>query len=673
MKNLIITLALLGILLIQAPLSIHGHIDYVAAQPGLGGVEVNILPDSPLAEEGWGMSRNTLSDGSLTLELMAGVNHIVSISARGYQTVVLNTSAVSTGDTLNLNVTLDPLPLLEGYVKTADGQPVSGAIIKSSVDRAYSDLNGYFAIYVLPNETNIQVEPPIPDTSSIFFEAFNITGFLIERTVSNVIGREVNIALSGPVTSLNITLDYSSRVAGRVTFQNGSPVIDANVEAFPTSGNVDLIGFPPADVTDESGNYLLEINLVNGENYNISISITRPDLNSTLTFLNVESIVVTCPSPCNTPVNQDITIPNIVKVTGRVLSNNGRPVPNVALSFFEGNVFSTALTDSDGYFTLFLPTGATGNISVHNPDVFATVLHSFNINVGGGDLNLGDITIPQDLYYVSGVVDGYNQGDIFWAGTRLVLLTSIQLGFFNLTFSNTVALQSDGSFSTYVLTGFRDFLGNPIQATYSIMLANSYVGALTYPPINLGSIDSDLTNVVVSPNYPNNRFTLSIDVSASNNPVLGGPVYYRFIGDVGGESITLELWTEGATRFSLGSMFFRFQDVGGELTFFLSSVPGPISLNMRIPKLFMDSPLTVSFNHPDFIDFRPATLNIVDEGDHNRLEIEMSLVPSSGVVKVSSPNVIPEFPYPIVLTVLLLVSAIVVKRLRLMHHKLGIP
>jgi len=262
------------------------------------------------------------SSGQASVQLIPGVNHYVTASARGYAPKTVSIDSPSAGQNFNVNVELDPLPMVEGYITTPDGRPVAGAVIFSSVETAISDERGYYALYVSPNDTDISVMAPfqffVPGeiiNQSLGGDVRFITIFNYNIHNGNVVSKNVNLSITGPTTRLDVTLDWSARLTGTVTYQNGTPAANLRVSAFAT-GSTQIVGFP-SGYTGDDGRYVIERDLLNG-NYNISISMIRGS--SILSMPNVASVSITCAPPCSQPDTADLVIPNIVRITGQALS-----------------------------------------------------------------------------------------------------------------------------------------------------------------------------------------------------------------------------------------------------------------------------------------------------------------------------------------------------------------
>ncbi len=672
MNKVILSTVLAALLLIPI-LAIQPALDNEAlAQGGLGGVDISVYPyrmsENNFAE--YGIQRFSSSAGSASMELAPNVQHLVVVEARGYSPKILQVGPQQQGASVTLNVTLDPLPLVEGYVTLPDGTPLLGALVKSSVDQVYTDNYGYFAVYVNGSRDKLTVEPPIHPF--LFALAMGDMGglhiFFPDATTFEAIGKEVDVVTSGPRTFVNITLDYSLSLEGTVTYQDGSLARRVTVTLVDTGGGV-AVGFPPMDVTDDAGRYYISTNVRPGL-YNVSVTINNPYFNSTTNLMNIAQVNMNCQAPCNPPQRLDLTLPNLVKVDGRVVSANGRPVPMIRVLFSSTGVFATAFTGDDGRFTIFVPAGSHGNISLFYANNIFAPLAQFPLNVGSADTDIGDLTLQQNLYYVSGIVDGYDPNDIFWAGTILEMRVTIQLGFFNIGASYNVEINQDGTFSTFVLTGFTDFQGNPIPATYKLALKNSYVGALTDPPVDLGPVSNDISNFVVNPNYPSNRFTLTVEVSASGIPALPGPFQIQFAALIDGNYVPIQLWTDAASGFKVDGLFMRINDDGsGSLLITYETVPGQVSFSMRFGNNVMTPPFTVSYTNPDFIGPRPATVNFEDEGQTFKLDITLDNPTTNGGVFIDSPQVIPEMPTPIILLLVLAAAVALVRRVRPGLHR----
>jgi uncharacterized repeat protein (TIGR01451 family) len=175
-------------------------------------------------------------------------------------------------------------------------------------------------------------------------------------------------------------VDTGATVSGRVTGENGGPVIGAIVSAssFDTNGNKGGVG-----TTDSSGNYQIK-GLQAGE-YRISASSTGK---VTLYWSNVDSWSLASPVTVKKGENKagiDFMLRQGGSISGKVYDSSGQPISgiSVAATPTEGTSSLGATTDNNGEYTITnLPLTSyivTAGPSVNSPGVdknYATQYYS---------------------------------------------------------------------------------------------------------------------------------------------------------------------------------------------------------------------------------------------------------------------------------------------------------
>ncbi len=663
-------LVMLLILSLYAP-----YIERVYSQAGspVPGANVDIaLASDPSYELSTRVNRN----GELTLELYQGVNHTFTVRARGYLSKMGEIPAVNNAGPVQQVITLEPAALVEGYVKTPDGKPVVGAIVSSEIDSTFTDSNGYFAVYVEPGtNASISVNAP-PDYKALFGNFLNASAMglpsgykeilLFLPSVANefVISRTVYVLVNTQRVQVNVTLDFSARVAGTVTFQNGTPVANATVSIM-NPNMVGMGGFGFMAVTDQSGRYEVNKDLPNGLT-NVSVTVLGNGWSVHIQNV-IENFNVNCATPCTNPQNLDITIPNFVKVTGRLVDKAGRPLPNVFLvgALNNGSYFVRMKTDVNGNFEGYVPQGSQGNLTTFI-SLFLPPLVSIPINAGNNPINLGDVVVNANLFYVSGTVQGYDPNDLYWRGTSVEIDATISLGFQQFVVNFKGVLFENGSFRIPVYTNITvPFL--PIQPNiqFTLVLRNSYRAALLQPPIALPDINQDIANVNVQVNLQP-TYQLVLRIEANVQPPQPAQRTLRSSTEYNGRMLNMTVSADTyISSFFITLLIFNPR---GELYIYISTLPGTGEYTIEFPTEMLGEPYTLTYYSFETGNEEPLNAQISISNGMARITFTNPEGADTIMVKIMSTNVIPEFN-----GILLFISIALLAVAALFHRRTRFP
>ncbi|HIQ13123.1 MAG TPA: hypothetical protein EYH44_01890, partial [Thermoprotei archaeon] len=592
MKRLTSTLILILIIFPTLPIIMDSPEVYSQASTPLPAVGVTLSTSDRV---GYGVTGYTSLDGELSIQLYQGVPHQLEVKVMGYKPVVVDVAARNVAGPFPLNVTLEPLALVEGYVTTPDGQPVAGISVSTEYGLTFTDEDGYYAIYV-PTNTDVNVSigelTIYPDKLLELVEGIIIWEELFGEYVppdfldyipiirpytSNiyVVSNEVLINVDNPVTQVNITVEFSARIAGTVVFSSGG---------FIQKGVVSVSGDGWAAVgIIENGSYNVDNNLMNGL-ANVSISLYGD--NWVLTFNQSTQVNINCTLPCETPQNIDFTVPDIVQLSGRLVDRAGRPVANERLIgiFNEGSVLTIMLTDENGFFSGYMPANSNGNLTIL---VSSFPLLAIPVSSGTTPVNLGDVTIDANIYFITGSITGYDPNDLYWMGTGIAAEATPQLLPVSLTFPGEV--YDNGSFKVKVYSNIA-IQGFPIDMQFSLKLLSSYRAYLA-TPVNLGSITSDVANVNISVTVPP-TFELRVTVLADGEPPMPQPMKLTRIARYGDMTFNMSVFSDTYVNFA--SILFIYPD-GGELYILLFTIPGSGQYTIMIPSDLLVEPYTISY------------------------------------------------------------------------------
>ena len=671
MKQQFLTLILVAILLVPV-ITITPVNQASAQQDTVPGAEVSIRAGNP--DSDYEMALYTDDTGSISVDIVPIDNHFIRVDARGYMPV---TQMVAPNGTqpINLAIQLNPLPMVEGYVRTPDGGPVSGALVQSSIDSVFTDERGYYALYVLPNETTLTVMTPmanvLPLSVAFIMQRFQygdietIWPFNPNVHNDNVVSKRVNINVNGPVTNVDITLDWSARITGTVTFQNGTPVAGAGVSAFPTDSSSILM--IPLGSTDENGRYVLDNDVTSGR-FNLSVTIPIRNGSGSLHFPSIATIYINTSDPFNNSNNLDITIPEVVRITGRVLSSNGRPFENFMVMFMRNSYdppFWAAIdyTDSDGNFELLVPKGADGNVVVAAGTLITAYVASIPVTANA-NVDLGTINTNVGLYYVSGTVSPYDPNDPMFQGMEVVVETVLSLGFFQTTYEVVAPIEEDGSFTGYVLTGVTGPGDQQLQVSHRVRLQGGYIAGdgMRIPPQDLGTVNGDTSGVNINIPLPPDRARLTVTVTRSGDAQRAGSQVFVYRAVINGEDFFVTVRKEAGEYPLPGiGMVLAKRTNTGMLNLFMEPVAGSMTLNITIPKRLLAPPFAVSTVDPNTGAIEPTQFSTQDLGDSVSIMVTVS---GTVMLQIESPNVIPDLPAPILLVALVAGAVVATRVLR---------
>lgn len=263
----------------------------------------------------------------------------------------------------NLTVFMQPSAMASGHVSDEQGKPVSGIVVAvSSPHSTNYDITMDDGVFVLDTglktgSHDIYAFKPGIDITRLQNLLNNTEFGLLENKVpplfksdsSGYLSQVLTVQLEqGKLTTLNVQLESSHTISGRVTDGAGSPVADVAVFAFDSSGAL----VNTAAVTDSQGGYTLGNDLAAG-----TYRVVIPPLFSR----GYASASVSVTVPEENAV--DFVLDRSGTISGRVVDASGNPVAgatvfaaskidnNTQLSQFAASM-ATAKTDRDGRYVL---------------------------------------------------------------------------------------------------------------------------------------------------------------------------------------------------------------------------------------------------------------------------------------------------------------------------------
>lgn len=259
----------------------------------------------------------------------------VTVMIDGYiinQTKGIN---ITSGQTFTLNVFLFKSGAVSGRVTDSNGNPVANTYVFVSPNDvtsnygyyATTDSNGYFNVY-----TNL-------GTGS-----YNITAGYTAHGLVPAIKANVMITAGQQTSNVNLVLQTSGKITGKVTFPNGSAAANANVYAV---GN----GYFGSATSASDGTYTIDTGLGSG-NYSV-FAVTSNFFNQ---VSNVSVIAGQTTSGVNVQLQQ-LPYPPVSGLTGRITGKvtdktTGNPISGATVQASGPAGSATNSTDSSGNYVL---------------------------------------------------------------------------------------------------------------------------------------------------------------------------------------------------------------------------------------------------------------------------------------------------------------------------------
>ncbi|HKU49518.1 MAG TPA: carboxypeptidase-like regulatory domain-containing protein [Nitrososphaera sp.] len=252
----------------------------------------------------------------------------------------------------NVTIFLQPSAVLSGRVTDSAGRPLSGIVVAAESRHSGNyDVTMDDGVFVL--DTGLATgthkiyafKPAVANTSKLqeLYPGINLPAEsrvpdFIKSEPSGYVSAEATVSLEqGKLTMLNMQLEKSNVVAGRVTDKNGNPVPEVAVLAF-AKGSDDV---KSVAITDAAGNYTLDNDMAQGQ-YNVIIpsifargyspynaSITVPANDGQEANNNNSN------TRNSSNYNHIIVLQNSSKIGGRVVDANGKPVSGATIFAIE--------------------------------------------------------------------------------------------------------------------------------------------------------------------------------------------------------------------------------------------------------------------------------------------------------------------------------------------------
>ena len=379
------------------------------------------------------------------------------------------TASVTLGETTIVDIILPEGGVIAGRVTYENGTGIYDARVRASgpsYKDAYTNETGYYSIVgLLGGNYMVTAYPPYG-----------------ANLISNSTTASVTL---GETTIVDIILPEGGKIAGRVTYENGTGIYNARVKASGPSYE--------DDYTNETGYYSI-VGLLGG-NYTVT---AYPPYGA-----NLISNSTTASVTLGETTIVDIILPEGGKIAGRVTYENGTGIYDARVRAF-GPSYKDAYTNETGYYSIVGLLGGNYTVTAHPPYGSNLLTNSTTASVTLGETttvnfvlllppDIGvypayfDVILPPDNITNRTLIVG-NDGDV-------VLEFNITEGS-NIFFDDTESSENNWTYNgLWHRTEHRHhspshawYYGIEGQWNYNNGFSNS--GSLISPPINLTTINN---------------------------------------------------------------------------------------------------------------------------------------------------------------------------------------
>ena len=361
-----------------------GMIAAVSVRVGSVNAEAVPVPGALVEASGSGGSGSSTSDSqgayNITSFLNTG-NYSVTVSSIGYIDTTVDDIEVTAGsETTNVDVILPVSGGISGTITDATSStPLTNVYVTAANETGdmeygsgnFTDSNGNYQIV-----TNLA-------TGIYNVTAYFANGYLMKEITG------VSVTAGEWTSNVDIGLDRSAVINGTVTDSVSSmPLEDILVYAVNEDGD-----YVDSDVTDSSGQYILNNDIVSGT-YNVTAPFPAGHLANT-----VSGVAVTVGMQYT--VNMSLDPSGLI--SGMVVNNaNDAPLADVSIVAISGDYFGSATTDESGNYQI------TDGLGTGTYQVFAYYGSDFSL-VSDVDVTQGMETSGIDFGFdvpSSGIISG---------------------------------------------------------------------------------------------------------------------------------------------------------------------------------------------------------------------------------------------------------------------------
>lgn len=340
---------------------------------------------------GYGYANST---GQYLIDQGIGVgDYAVKASSNGYIDETINTTIASISDTKTVDFLLNRSAIIWGKVLGHSGQPVIGAFVDlkenstgTYVNSATTDSDGqyYFATDIDTGAYYVTVDFSFSNFESSYLDA----PYLANGYVGNVQSTAVAVTAGSTAQIPDLVLNMSGVITGTVTDDHGNPIANATVTAM----NVGT--FHSSTVSaDTNGVYRISYDIVDS---NYSVEANSNGYVSDTSYVNAIQ---------GSTVVQNVTMHPSATLHGTVLrQSDNKPIPDASISLFSDDFkyFGDATSNELGSYAINDGLGADNytatlylNGELQNESQGITLDYGQNITL--------DFTIQ--AYFISGKVN----------------------------------------------------------------------------------------------------------------------------------------------------------------------------------------------------------------------------------------------------------------------------
>ncbi len=573
---------------------------------------------------------STDAAGRFTLDapLSPGI-YAVTVFAPGFAASSNSLVVDGTDSPKNLTIFMQPSAMLSGRVIDSQGRPIPGIVVAaSSPHSANYDITMDDGIFVLDTglktgthkihvfKPGIDIAKLLNNTELGMFE--NKVPSLFKSEASGYISKILEVELEqGKLTTMNVQLENSHTISGRVTDGAGNPLQNIAVLALDASGTL----VNTAAITDSDGRYMLNNDLASG-----TYTVVIPSLFSK-GYAPASAIV-------NVPAENtlDFSLQPSGKITGIVTDLGGNPVTNatvfaIPIGYTNDTQFSqflaartaVAKTGDDGRFAL---DRGMGNGTYVVTASFGSVPVSGSVEAQAG--GAADITLDfEGTVMISGkVTDGAGK--------------PIKDAFVAPSFANTLLLSGAKLFGTTTSADGSYELIIPLRGNNSSLFDQVVASAEGYT-----SVTAQRSNAIIALDMmPTTKITGLVMAQKPTSPPVETVLTRN--GTV--------IFNHGDAQYGVGLqtnsriISANFDPPNKSISLNLEGVQDATGVSkFAIPKEFMSGPFAVT------LDGRLAeTINTAENQTHSIITIEHEH--DMKQITIQGATAVPEFPLPVMLT-----------------------
>jgi uncharacterized GH25 family protein len=301
----------------------------------------------------------TGSDGAFTLSgLSPGSVRIMLRKEDDFVQEMRNLTAPSR----DVVIELPPGGRISGrVVDKASGKPVTSFQAGISTSRA----GGGMAIMAPP-----QLRDFTSDDGTFTLEGVPAGGVVLVASSPGYSAGRLNLTVEEgkAVSDVELQLDTGTKLIGRVTGSNGSPLADVQVRVMPSpSGGFAASGMERSATTDSNGEYSIEA--LEGEESVVFSHVKHAPARKSVTLKGRETRL-------------DVQLSSGQRITGSVVTESGAPVADAEVEAFSSGSLESARTNASGVFELESASPGRYRFSANKAGFAEGTVEDFDISSG---------------------------------------------------------------------------------------------------------------------------------------------------------------------------------------------------------------------------------------------------------------------------------------------------